>query len=325
MQAIFFLHTGRSEYLTARGYRDYLPSVLAQAKRTTPGSRVILIGDERNAALARAAGVEHHPQSRYDTGAAEFRQRYVHLSRNTVAGERFCFERWFVVRDFCRANGIDTFACVDSDVLIFADLAVRRAALGEHDVSLSDGTCGHLSFWSRLAVLEAFCDFVMEVYAFDRPEHVKRVMEFYRPFAANGWGGGVCDMTLLQWFAADPRWRVAETTKVVGGATFDHNINMSRNGELAFAMTGGVKQIRWRDGRPHGVLLDTGELVAFDCLHCQGPAKRCIPRLIAHRAPVSLQMHASRALRSAAEARRRFLRSLKPLAKSLVQKASVGR
>ena len=325
MQALFFLHTGRSEYLTALGYRDYLPCVLGQAKRTNPDTPVILIGDEHNAMLAKEAGVEHHLQSRYDVGAAEFRQRYVHLSRNSVGGERFCFERWFVVRDFCRIHGIDSFACIDSDVLVFSNLTARRAALAEHDFSLSDGTCGHLSFWSRLEVLEAFCDYVMRVYAFDRTDDVKRVMDFYRPFAANGWGGGVCDMTLLKWFATEPGWRTVEMTTIVDRATFDHNINMSRNGDIEFAMRGGVKRITWKSGRPHGIRMDNGGLVAFDCLHCQGPAKRCIPRLVAGRPPVSIQMRASRALRAASDARRSFLRSLKPLAKSLIQKASVGR
>ena len=152
MDAIIFLHTGHSDYLTARGYEDYLAHVLRQARRSNPGRRIVLLGDRADAATK--AQVEFRDSKAYDAGAAEFRKLYAHLSPNTLAGERFCFERWFIVRDFCRESGIGSFLCADSDVVILADLAACRDRFEVFDVSLSEGTCAHAAYWSRLDVLD---------------------------------------------------------------------------------------------------------------------------------------------------------------------------
>ena len=318
MDAIIFLHTGHSDYLTARGYEDYLAHVLRQARRSNPGRRIVLLGDRADAATK--AQVEFRDSKAYDAGAAEFRKLYAHLSPNTLAGERFCFERWFIVRDFAQAEGIASFLCADSDVVILSDLAACKTRFGDFDLTLSEGTCAHASYWARLDVLDRFCDFVMRAYAFDDPHMTQRMMQVYRAYSAGQRLGGVSDMTLLQWFAETPGLRVVETTEQIGGRVFDNNINVVLNGRDRFRMRGGVKDIHWKDGAAYGRLEADGTLVRFDILHCSGPAKRCIIPLCQGRQPVSgLDMAQRSFYRPARDNLRRIASAAKPAAKSMLR------
>ena len=52
----------------------------------------------------------------------EFGKIFQHSGPNPSAFEQWCFEQWFLIRDWMRENGADTIFKSESDVLVFEDL-----------------------------------------------------------------------------------------------------------------------------------------------------------------------------------------------------------
>src|SRR5438477_8194501 len=94
--AIVFLHRGSAEYLT---------SVLRQARLANPDKPILLLGDADSISLGRNYA-ECFDFADYAAGAARFLNAYVHMSRNPPQFTRGNIARWFVLRDFCRCQGI---------------------------------------------------------------------------------------------------------------------------------------------------------------------------------------------------------------------------
>ena len=88
---IIFIHKGDS---------FYLKYALENAKKFNPESRVILIGDK---VTEYPKFVEYHEMYDYSSSALKFKKVYKHMSTNTEAIERFCFERWFILNEFLKS------------------------------------------------------------------------------------------------------------------------------------------------------------------------------------------------------------------------------
>lgn len=273
-ETIIFCHTN---------YRPYLEHVIRQARRSNPNARIVLLGTDENKRLGTM--VEHRMLSDFESAVAPLREKYVHLSSNSAQFELFCIARHFVIAAYCRAEGVAHFLHADSDLLIHSDIADVRRRFAAYDFTLSGGMSPHAMFWNTAGTIQTFADYVMQAYASHDAPIMQRLRAIYANLTSQGLPGGVCDMTLLELFASDGGFRAGETTEISEGRTLDHNINMAINGAVPFAMSAGIKDIRWRDGSPYGTRADTGELVRFDVLHCQGKAKRHIRSLAHGRAP----------------------------------------
>jgi len=108
---IVFIHRGDDEYLTYS---------LQQAKRGSPQSDIILIGDAANARFASET-VRHFGIDDFFESAGRFAEVYQHQSGNAYEYELFCFQRWFVLRDFMKAHDIARCCYLDSDIMLYAD------------------------------------------------------------------------------------------------------------------------------------------------------------------------------------------------------------
>lgn len=109
---IVFLH---------RGDDDYLAYSLAQAKLSNPNSPIILLGKSGNQPFAQN-GVTHHLMDHYMSTAAEFAKIYKHIHYMPYEYNLFCFQRWFILRDFMRQHNISKCCYLDSDVLLYTDV-----------------------------------------------------------------------------------------------------------------------------------------------------------------------------------------------------------
>jgi hypothetical protein len=276
--AIIFLH---------RGIADYLTLVLRQARLANPGKPIIFLGDDDSIPLARDYAQCFHLAD-YAVGAMRFLNAYIHMSRNAPQFTRGNIARWFVLRDFCRCQGIVSPFHVDSDVLLFApveSLVARLArAFGHFDVALSGlsgpvSISGHAALWHDLGRLEEFCSMVEDIYTLADPTAFLELVAFYQLPTTSGVpdAGLVGDMTLLGAFRRRSTARIVDVGAIVEAATFDHNINLPEQDGRRFVMAAGIKQLIWCDGTPHGVLQEGGSLVRFDALHFQGAAKQYIP------------------------------------------------
>ena len=87
---IIFVHTGNSNIISY---------ALNQARKFNPDSEIILLGDESNSWVQKH-GFRHFNVSDYYGMAEKFNDVYVHMSPNPIGYERFCFQRWMVIKEF---------------------------------------------------------------------------------------------------------------------------------------------------------------------------------------------------------------------------------
>ena len=259
---VIFVHFGNPTYLAA---------AIESAQRFN--RRVILIGDEKNAVLSDR--VTHVDIARHFEQAHAFQALYEHMSTNHITVERFCFMRWFALRDYLDRNGLEVCLYLDSDVLLFANATREyheRFAGARLDFTLSAGSSGHTSYMTR-AGLGRFCDFVWETYANKTGERYQSLLRLDRRLREAGERGGITDMTLLELYKDLHPERVGETTEIVNGATYDHNFNRS----AGYEMIGEIKRVFFFEDVPFVRHLERDRFIRFASLHFQGVAKFAVP------------------------------------------------
>jgi len=263
MIPVVFIHKGDSEYL---------PLALRQAKAWNP--EITLLGDRSNWSVwPRWHNITDYPGS----GAL---RAYLHMSSNPAEFEKFCFTRWFILRDFATYQNLDEVFYCDSDVVLYCDVNEARPpgtwdlalAMAHHQPEYRWSAAGHVSYWP-VSTLSMFCEFVERTYGTKKGlETLNRKWAWHQK---TGKPGGICDMTLLWLFAREHEIKIL--TQVRDGRVFDENINIPENRfPSEYRMRAGIKEITWREGQPHGFNLLLNEEIRFNALHFQGSAKRLI-------------------------------------------------
>lgn len=242
-----------------RGNSFYLEPVLRQIRLFNPESRICLISDS---STNKYDFIEHHDINQYMTGANEFSKIYVHMSINPFDYELFCFQRWFIIRDFIRLHRMSYFLCLDSDVLLYCnvDEIFSKYISFDFTVCKEMGPC--FSSFNNFSI-EKLCDYMSYLYTDNQA--FKRLEHFYENLV----DGGVCDMTALAWYQKDISENVLDLIYPIENTCFDGNISDS----MGFEMEKGKKKIYWNGDLPYGKYLKDGSFVQFYGLHLQGGAK----------------------------------------------------
>lgn len=258
---IVFIHKGAS---------PYLPYALHQARAYNPGARVVLIGDEAACSLARPE--ERVPLSKYMESADAFARTYKNLSTNTVGFELFCFQRWFALRDWMRAEGVERLVYLDTDALCYTDLTAESDRLRGAGMTVVEGTGTWVTFLHDLSLFDALCSFMSTMFT-EKLAHYEAV---YADYQTRGVPGGICDMWAFQDFAAANHTRIVDLFEVVNGAIYDtHMLTPS-----GFRMDGEIKAITFEGDRPYGTRVEDGARIRFHVLHFAGGSKRFIFRYV---------------------------------------------
>lgn len=252
---IVFLHKSNS---------DYLQYSLGQAKSTNPHSTVYLLGDQSNAVYDF---VQHHQMRDYFEGARSFSDIYRHYSTVGFELELIWFQRWFVLRDFLRAHNLRECLYLDSDVMLYTDVTEDRKKFAHFDFTLCWHTIGCVVFLNRVEGLEAFCQFVTDIFSKRDRYHYDKMVSHYAVRQKNQLTGGACDMTALQLYNEANFGQVGEAANVISGSFYDPNMNAPHPG---FEMSEGIKKVIWKDQQPYGRYLRTGDEVRFNSMHFQG-------------------------------------------------------
>ncbi|HYE18964.1 MAG TPA: hypothetical protein VEA69_11000 [Tepidisphaeraceae bacterium] len=249
-----------------RGNSAYLPFTLAQAKLASLSSPVVLLGDRTN---NQFPFVTHADMSAFAEQAAELAKVYKHRSPNGAPYELFCFQRWFILRDFMRANSLERIVHVDSDVLLYVDVNVEQRLWRDYDLTLVRGVCAGNMFVNRRAAIEDLCDWIWDLYTSADSDAKLDAIHAWRSQT----GEGVSDMVALKAIYDANRSRVAEMTGVRDDDSYwDANIHLAEG----FEHDGTIKRIRYHDRLPYGRHLASARDVRFKALHFQGVAKRHI-------------------------------------------------
>jgi len=252
------------------GCQSHLHPVIMQAQKFN--KNVFLIGDNTNGHLA-----SHFNISDYSEKASNFGKLYQHLSTNGHDVELFCFQRWFVLEEFMARRGLKRCLYIDSDILLYANAEQEIKNYDQFDFTLSHRCCGSTSFF-KYEGLSKLCNFIMETYSNKSSYEYEKISSHYYIRQKHNLGGGVCDMTLLEFYSYKICGSIGEMMHIVNGATWDHNINESDQG---FEMKNGIKNIQFHPIEKIPTCKHfTGEDIKFKSLHFQGPAKRYINQYV---------------------------------------------
>ena len=265
--------------VTHRGMRPSLVPCVDRAR--TAARRVILLGDDENAEIG---GCEHHlvddPSLQADI--EEFRAVYRQVGRSQLfLRERFWLERWFLIRNFLRREHLDSCLAIDSDVLLFADVAAESLRFAAYAMTFGRWDAvrvvPHCNFIRGREGLEDFCGYVLDVYR--DPRKLERVADLNRKKFNSAW---VCDMSLLASWGATSEFPVGflEDT-VAGGVGFDACLDDTRTYVACGYLPGILRQwkrITFRDGVPYATIRDSGLEVPMKCLHYHGRLKALMER-----------------------------------------------
>ncbi|WP_429844667.1 hypothetical protein [Brevibacillus sp. FIR094] len=249
-----------------RTAEEHVGFCMQQAKYSNPSSRVILIGNPENKNLSKENS-EHFLLSHFYQSAQAFSYVYKHTTSNTYEYNLFCFQRWFILRDFMRSQGIERCCYLDSDVMLYTDINKRE------NEDYDDFTFEYT--WTTVCDLEKlnqFCDYATKF--FREPLHYQTLLQF----AKNELGDvPISDMVLFILFHNYVLRRNA-TYGIVANGFFDHNLNCPFAPSCPQADShDGKKQIYQKAGTLYCKITGTTDYLSAHSLHFQGLAKGYIP------------------------------------------------
>jgi hypothetical protein len=184
MLNVVFIHQGKIP--------TFLKLAISQIKSVMPSAMIHLISDKPFSDKL----VNNHFLNLYKQSALEFEELYFHRSSNIYDFELFCFQRWFILRDFVKTNHINgRILYLDSDVLLYNDI-LSKIDLGEKQMSVTRGYGPQYSLFKNYQSIKHFTDFMMHYY---RDNNCVQYLEKWweERFVKTGKAGGVCDMTIL--------------------------------------------------------------------------------------------------------------------------------
>lgn len=242
--------------------QEYLLYALAQAKKSNPDTNVVLLGDFSNSYYKF---IEFYNINKYFDEAREFKNVYKHHSNNDYSYELFCFQRWFILKEFMKVNHLKKCFCMDSDVMLYTDITKDQNKFVKFDFTLSYGISPHCIYINSLKALEKLCKFSLNIYIDDLLFKIKTRELTYQDWLAQK-SPSLCDMTIFAELNKRQEITIGEISKIIDDTKYDHNINMAEG----FEMVDGRKNIYFVNDEPFCQNLTLGKTIQFKALHFQG-------------------------------------------------------
>jgi len=252
-----------------KGYQDYLGCTLKHANKN---NEVILIGDTKPPVESSTFKFESISDNFNECD--EFRENYIHLNTTPVDYEIFCYQRWFILKNYMEKNSLDVIFYTDSDVMLFVDVNEEWIKFNQYDMTLLHRTAAIASFIT-LEGIRNICKLIMNTYKDKNSYNFKKIASHFHVRQDCGLGGGVCDMTLLEFFhycsdCGGGPGKVGEMMQIINDSTYDHNINVPDQG---FDFINGHKNYKIRNGLAYVYNNRLQKEIKFNSLHFQGGAK----------------------------------------------------
>jgi hypothetical protein len=265
--------------VTHHGRSPYLEICVRRASRAA--RRVVVIGDEENANMGVG---EHHlltdPTLQIDL--ENFRAIYQQVSRSQgYLRERFWVERWFLIRNFFRRENLDGCLAIDSDVLLFGNVAEDSLRFSSYAMTFgcwdSVRIVPHYNFIRGRDAIEDFCRYVMDIYG--SPAKLQRLAELNRKKFKSAW---ISDMSLLASWGASSRFPVGYLENTVAdGVGFDSCLDDTKTYVGCGYLPGILKQwkrLTFREGIPYATIRSNRLTVPMRCVHYHGAMKLLMER-----------------------------------------------
>jgi hypothetical protein len=258
MIPVVLIHSGNPDYL------QY------SIKKALQNNEVHLIGDVD----PNIENLNFHYISDYITeDYHKFISCYKHLSTCPYDFELFCFLRWFLLREFMNRNNIEVSFYIDSDVMLYVNVNEEYHKFIQYDFTLLHRTAAVSSFITKVGI-ENFCNFLIKTYSEQNSYNFEKIESHYIVRQKHGLPGGVCDMTLLDFFhyhsdIGGGPGKIGEMMTIIDGTTYDHNINA----EDQYFEFSGIKKVQMIDGFPYVMSKKLNKLIRFNSLHFNSGAK----------------------------------------------------
>lgn len=261
--------------LIHKGFQNYVSYSIRQAAKN---NQVYLLGDT-NPNLSLESFQFFNYNNLLD-GCDDFRSNYSHLSTNPFEYELFCYQRWFILRNFMKENNLETVFYIDSDVLLFVDVEKEWERFNQYDMTLLHRTAAISSFITFRG-LNNFCNLLNSIYGDKNGYPFKKIESHFIVRQGFGLAGGVCDMTLLEYFHYNAEsgggpGRIGEMMTISDGSTYDHNINAK---DQDFAFKNGVKEVKIINKTPYVFSEKLNKDIKFNSLHFQGGSKHLMANI----------------------------------------------
>lgn len=220
----------------------------------------------------------------YASYADKFKSLYKHFSTNSVQLEFICIIRWFCICKYMEEKNIQKAFICDSDILIFDNISHVVDTYLHNDMYLcssgSKNVSGSQSVFT-LSKLQEFINFTMTFYQTQISNMEKWKLTYDEP-------GGICDMTLLYYFAHNtsefvglrlpgfPYYENDLTVIFENDFTIDLHQGVSGNHLHPddYEMIDGHKNMKMIDGTPFCFNKRLGKDIRFVLLHFQGRNKK---------------------------------------------------
>lgn len=240
---IIFVHRSNSVYLKY---------TLKQARYFNPGVPIYLIGDTDN---DQYNFITHANIDDYYESAREFSKSYVHMSFTPQKFEQFCFERWFIIKDFVTKNNLQQFLCLDSDVLLFCTSDEVHNKYNSYSFTIR-GSCGAgLNYFSSIKALQEFCEYTAGHYT--NHEHFHTLELNWAGYQERK-HGGVCDMLLLALYLEENKEKIGDVGKIENNELFEYcNLDLFQNNE----------KLIYKNRIPYVLKKETGTWVKLKAFH----------------------------------------------------------
>jgi hypothetical protein len=257
---IFFVHSGNPYYLKY---------TLKQACFFNPRSKVYLLGDGSN----NKYPLVHHAFMRdYFEGATAFEKVYKQMSTNPYWFELICFQRWFIVRDFCIKNIINELVYLDSDALLYCDASEVFSKFRNFKFTVLDKIGPPYCHFLTGDLIE-FCDYIMKMYTDGFLS--KRIERIWVEYQKLNLPGGICDMTAFQQFEADFPGSAFELSTIDENGTF---CNMNKGESQFVSDKNGYIKVKFKGIQPLGKLKTEKKEVLIRGIEFGGNEKKKIPK-----------------------------------------------
>lgn len=211
--------------------------------------------------------------SNYSDDLLEFSSQYEHMSTNHVHMERFCFERWFILRNFMRKNNIPRLLFLDMDVICVDDLCSDFNELKSYSATLSMGSSPHTNY-IEIELLESFCSFIYNIYKNKNCTLWRNMKNIF----SNMSYGGICDMTLWKWFSKDKPLVLSNLQDFDN--SYDHTVRDCKDWSRVKYENMEIKDLVVSDGRVQCFNESLGQNKKMKTVHFQsGPAKHLLEKI----------------------------------------------
>lgn len=256
-----------------QGYSSYLNYTITKASEL---NFVYYIGDVNP--NINVSNYEFININTVSEGTNQFRSVYEHLNTTPYEYELFCYNRWFILKNFMLQRKLDVVFYIDSDVLIFVDVNKEWEKYNQYEMTLLHRTAAISSFITMNGI-ENFCRLINKIYSNKNDYPFMKIKSHFEVRQRCGLPGGVCDMTLLDYFhysgsdGGGPG-RIGEMMQIIGESTYDHNIN---DKDQDFRFENGIKSIEIKNKKPYVFNEKLNKFILFNSIHFQGGAKHLIP------------------------------------------------